>query len=168
VKIHHGCDRFGLLFQQHTVRQQYQQYQIYQAGQQRSYQITIYYNNPLNISLSNLTFPIIPEHRFKNIDEARKADRGFIPVGTGPYRIEDYNELSHIILKANESYHGSAKPTNTLRFQIFPEKRDAINLMDVNNISVTFSKELDRDTIYSNKDVNVINFPSNEVELIGF
>ncbi len=132
------------------------------------YQITIYYNNPLNISLSNLTFPIIPEHRFKNIDEARKADRGFIPVGTGPYRIEDYNELSHIILKANESYHGSAKPTNTLRFQIFPEKRDAINLMDVNNISVTFSKELDRDTIYSNKDVNVINFPSNEVELIGF
>ena len=80
----------------------------------------------------------------------------------------DYNELSHVILTGNESYHGSEKPTNKLNFQIIPLKRDAINLMDVNNISVTFSKEIDRDTIYSNKNVNVVNFPSNEMELIGY
>lgn len=132
------------------------------------YQITIYFNNPQNISLSNLTFPIIPKHQFKNLDAAKKADLDFIPVGTGAYRVAEYNELSHIILAGNEKYHGGGKPANQLHFQIIPEKRDAINLMDVNNISITFSKEIDRDTIYTNKDVNVVNFPSNEVELIGF
>ncbi len=132
------------------------------------YQITIYFINPKNISLGNLTFPIIPRHQFKNTDAARTVDADFIPIGTGPYKVTDYNELSHVILTGNENYHGSVKPANKLNFQIIPEKRDAINLMDVNNISVTFSKEIDRDTIYSNKDVKVVNFPSNELELIGY
>jgi peptide/nickel transport system substrate-binding protein len=132
------------------------------------YQITIYFTNPQNISLGNLTFPIIPRHQFKKADAARIADPDFIPIGTGPYKVAEYNELSHVILTGNDNYHGGEKPTNKLNFQIIPEKRDAINLMDVNNISVTFSKEIDRDTIYSNKDVHVVNFPSNEVELIGF
>lgn len=135
---------------------------------QDPYQITIYFNNPQSITLSNFTFPIIPKHQFKNIDEAKKVDPAFIPIGTGAYRVADYNELSHVILKANEKHHGGKLPANTLNFQIIPAKRDAINLMDVNNISITFSKELDRDTIYTNKDVNVVNFPSNEVELIGY
>jgi peptide/nickel transport system substrate-binding protein len=132
------------------------------------YQITIYFNDPKNISLANLTFPIIPRHQFKNVEAARTAAQDFIPIGTGPYKVTDYNELSHVIVMGNESYHGVNKPDNKLNFQIIPEKRDAINLMDVNNISVTFSKEIDRDTIYSNKNVNIVNFPSNEVELVGY
>lgn len=132
------------------------------------YQITIYFTNPQNISLSNFTFPIIPRHQFRNAGAAMTADSGFIPIGTGPYQVTDYNELDHIIMQANSNYRGSEHPKNTLHFQVIPDKRDAINLMDVNNISVTFSKEIDRDTIYSNKDVNVVNFPSDEVELIGY
>ena len=87
------------------------------------------------------------------------ADSEFIPIGTGPYQVTDYNELDHIILQANSNYRGGEQPKNTLHFQVIPDKRNAINLMDVNNISVTFSKEIDRDTIYSNKDVNVVNYP---------
>jgi len=118
--------------------------------------------------MSNLTFPIIPKHQFKNADAAKKIDPDFIPVGTGSYRVDEYNELSHLILVGNENYHGGEKPSNRLNFQVIPEKRDAINLMDVNNISITFFKEIDRDTIYTNKNINVVNFPSNEVELIGY
>lgn len=132
------------------------------------YQITIYFTNNNNISMSNFTFPIVAKHQFKNVEAAKKIDSGFIPMGTGPYMVTAYNELTHIVLQGNQKYHGGSSPTNILNFQIIPQKRDAINLMDVNNISITFSKEIDRDTIYSNKDVSVVNFPSNEVELIGY
>lgn len=132
------------------------------------YQITIYFDNSQNISLTNLTFPIIPKHQFKSIDAAKKADPNFIPVGTGAYRVAEYNALSHITLVGNENYHGGNPPANKLNFRIIPEKRDAVNMMAVNNISITFSKDIDRDTIYSNKEVHVVNFPSNEAELIGF
>ncbi|MBR0596699.1 ABC transporter substrate-binding protein [Sinanaerobacter chloroacetimidivorans] len=132
------------------------------------YQLEVYFKQNNQISLENFTFPIIPKHKFKSLDATRTASEGFIPVGTGAYRVVDINELSHIILKGNENYHGGYTPKNTLHFQIMPDKVNAINLMEVNNISLTYSKEIDRDTIYTNKDVNVVPFPSNEVELIGF
>ena len=56
----------------------------------------------------------------------------------------------------------------SLIFETFPDKKDAINLMEVNNISLIFSKEADRNTRYQNQDVNVVSFLSNEVELLGF
>ncbi len=132
------------------------------------YQITIYFTNNNNISMSNFTFPIVAKHQFKNIETAKKIDSGFVPIGTGPYKVTAFNELTHIVLQGNQKYHTGSTPTNVLNFQIIPQKRDAINLMDVNNISITFSKEINRDTIYTNKDVSVINFPSNEVDLIGY
>lgn len=132
------------------------------------YSITIYFNNPASVAMSSFTFPIVPKHQFKNVEDARKLIPNFIPVGTGPYKVTEYNELSHIVLQGYEGYRGGNVPDNTLNLQIIPDKRDVINLMDVNNVSLTFSKELDRDTVYTNKDVKVINFPSNEVELIGF
>lgn len=132
------------------------------------YQITIFFKNVEDISLNNFTFPIIPAHQFKNTDAVKKQNPAFIPIGSGPYRVADYNDLSHIILTGNENYHGDRVPENTLNFLIIPQKRDAVNMMDINNISVTFSKDIDRDTTYANREVSVINFPSNEVELIGF
>ncbi len=132
------------------------------------YQITIFFKNVQDISLNSFTFPIIPAHQFKNADAVKKPDPAFIPIGSGPYRVADYNDLSHIILTGNENYHGGKVPENTLNFLIIPQKRDAVNMMDINNISVTFSKDIDRDTAYANREVSVVNFPSNEVELIGF
>lgn len=132
------------------------------------YSITVYFNNATNVSMNNFTFPIVPKHQFKSVEDAKKLTSNFIPVGTGPYRVTEYNELSHIALEGYEGYHGGTVPSNLLNLQIIPDKRDVINLMDVNNVSLTYSKDLDRDTVYTNKNVNVINFPSNEVELIGF
>lgn len=132
------------------------------------YQITIFFKNVQDNSVNNFTFPIIPAHQFKNTDAVKKPDPAFIPIGSGPYRVADYNDLSHIILTGNENYHGGSVPENILNFLIIPQKRDAVNMMDINNISVTFSKDIDRDTTYANREVSVVNFPSNEAELIGF
>lgn len=132
------------------------------------YSITIYFNNTSNIAMNNFTFPIVPKHQFKSVEDAKRLTSNFIPIGTGPYRVTEYNELSHIELQGYDGYHGGNVPSNTLNLQIIPDKRDVINLMEVNNVSLTFSKDLDRDTVYTNKNVNVINFPSNEVELVGF
>ncbi len=132
------------------------------------YSITVFFSENRNNSMHNFTFPIIPKHRFKSIEDAKNSDAEFMPVGTGPYRVTDYNQLSHIVLEGYKKYHGGDAPSNKLYFSIIPERNNAVNLMGVNNISLIFSKEMDRDTIYSNKDVNVTNFSSNEAELIGF
>jgi peptide/nickel transport system substrate-binding protein len=129
------------------------------------YRIIVQFKEARNNSMNNLTFPIIPMHQFRNINDAIKVDVSFIPIGTGPYRVTDYNELSHITLKGYKGYHGGNTPSNTLKFIIVPEKDQAVNLLDINSISLTFSKEIERETIYTKKDVNVINFTSNETEI---
>ncbi len=132
------------------------------------YEITIYFFTNTDIDMTNFVFPIVAKHQFKNLDAAKTATENFIPIGTGSYKVLSYNELSHLSLIGNDKYHGGNIPTNQLNFQIMPDKNDAINLMNVNNISVTFSKKIDRDTIYGDKDVNLTNFVSNELELLGF
>lgn len=130
--------------------------------------LTVYFKENRNNSMTNFTFPIIPIHQFRNIEDVQKVNAKFIPIGTGRYEVTDYDELSHITLNGYKDYHTGNSPANTLKFIVVPEKEQAVNLLDINNISLTFSKEIKRETIYTNKDVNVINFPSNEVEIIGY
>ncbi|MDD4563917.1 MAG: peptide ABC transporter substrate-binding protein [Eubacteriales bacterium] len=132
------------------------------------YRLIVSFKENRNNSMTSFTFPIIPMHRFKNIDDAKKVKAGFIPIGTGRYHVTDYNEISHITLNGYQDYHKGNSPSNTLKFIVVPEKEQAVNLMDINSISLTFSKEIERETIYTNKDVNVVNFPSNEAEIIGY
>ena len=130
--------------------------------------VQVFFINNNNISMENFIFPIIPKHQFNGVASVKLLSQGFIPIGTGPYKLVEYNELTHIILKGNETYHTGNIPKNTMNFQIMPNKLDAINLMDMNNISLIISKGIDRDTIYTNKNVNVVPFASNEVEFVGF
>lgn len=130
--------------------------------------VTISYHNKDNVSIRNLTFPIIPKHKFANPGAVKSQSANFMPVGTGPYKVSEYNDLTHFTLVGNEDYHGKNVPKNKLIFEILPNKKDAINLMAVNNLALTILKDIDRDTIYANKDLVSASFLSNQVEVLGF
>jgi len=131
------------------------------------YRITISFRNSSNVGLENLVFPILPSHRFSRTSDVRRSTEDFIPIGTGPYKVESYNNLSRLVLKASEHYYGRT-PKNELIFVIFPEKRDALNLVDVGTISLLISDEADRDTLISNMNVKTVNFISNQAEFVAF
>lgn len=132
------------------------------------HQLTINFKSNASASVANLTFPIIPQHRFKSVEAAKNEKASFIPVGTGPYLIGEFNEMTNIVLVGNERYHGGYVPKNTLHFAVMPNKINAYQLMEVEQISLAFSKELNRETLYANQNLQVISFPSNEVEVVGF
>jgi len=131
------------------------------------YKITISFRNSRNVGLENLVFPILPSHQFSRASDVRRNTEDFIPIGTGPYKVESYNNLSRLTLTASEYYHGRA-PNNQLVFIIFPDKKDAINLVDVGTISLLINDEEDRDTLISNMNVKTVNFISNQAEFVAF
>lgn len=130
--------------------------------------VTITFRSETDASVANLTFPIVPKHQFKKTSDAKKVDENFFPVGTGPYKVESLTPINGVVLTGNPSYHGGAAPTNILHFDVIPDKMDAINLFDINEYSIVFSKEIDRKTLITNKEVNTNSFYSNEVEFLGF
>lgn len=131
-------------------------------------QVKIKFKPNASASMANLTFPIVPQHRFKSVDTAKNIKASFLPVGTGPYQVKEFNEMSDLVLVGNDRYHGGYVPKNTLHFELMPDKLNAYHLMEVDNISLTFSKDLNRETLYANQKVQVVSFPSNEVEVVGF
>lgn len=130
--------------------------------------IQIYFKNNTDVAVEKLTFPIVPKHKFKSASDIRKSTERFIPVGTGPYKVDSVDVNKEIVLSANGGYHGEAKAQNRVCFRVLPDRLDAVNLFGINDLTTTFSKDIDRDTLLNNKDVQVASFPSNEVELIGF
>ena len=129
--------------------------------------ILITFQNANNVAIENLTFPIIPHHLFKKVSDVQKNVNNFIPIGTGPYMVDSIERGKSIVLKGNPNFKGDI-PSNTILIKIIPGKEEAINLFEIGEIHLSFLKDTDRDTLLKNKMVNVISFPSNEVELLGF
>lgn len=129
--------------------------------------VYIKFNDEKNMAIENLTFPIIPSHKFKKIADVQKDTKDFIPIGTGPYKVESMEAGKQIILKGNPHYMGTI-PDNTLIVKTMPGKQEAVNLLEIGEVNVSFLKETDRDTLINDKKVTVTSFPSNEMELLGF
>jgi peptide/nickel transport system substrate-binding protein len=129
--------------------------------------VTIYFNSSTEMGLDLLTFPILPKHQFDNIGNAVEKVAGFKPIGTGEYQYKTFDSTSQLTLIANSEYFGKI-PTNALVFQVLPNKLNFFNLLKASNLSLIISKSATRESEISGEDVTVVNFPSNELEYVGY
>ncbi|WP_324824143.1 ABC transporter substrate-binding protein [Sinanaerobacter sp. ZZT-01] len=141
---------------------------IKSAAVNGSQSITITFKSAKDMAVENLTFPIMPKPSSKKEKSMQTATTDFKPIGTGPYKIKEINGVQEIILEGFSGYHASPVPSNVLTFRVVPDQTDAINLFEIQDLSIAFSKEINRDTFLNNNDAHSIPFPSNEIELVGF
>ncbi|WP_206458035.1 ABC transporter substrate-binding protein [Anaerovorax sp. IOR16] len=130
--------------------------------------VVITFKSAKDMAIENLTFPIMPKTSSKKDKNIRTATNDFKPIGTGRYKIKNINGVQEIALEGFYDYHDGKVPSNQLIFKTIPNQMDAINLFEIQDLSIAFSKEINRDTLLNNSDVNLISFPSNELELVGF
>ncbi len=130
--------------------------------------VKITFKSKYDGDLSNLIFPILPRHNFKSVAGAVKADREFVPMGTGRYRVKSFDFVRGIVLEGFDNYHTGEVPVNRIHFQVLPSNDDAINMMGIESMSMMFSESQDRESIFSNRDVKIKDFCSNTFEVMGF
>lgn len=129
--------------------------------------VLIQFADENNASLENLTFPILPAHKYKKPGDLARAEKEFIPLGTGPYWVSNFERNREITLTGNPFYKKDI-PKNILHFKIMPKREEAVTLFDIGEISITFLKDIDRSTLIEDKAVTVVPFISNEAEVLGF
>jgi len=129
--------------------------------------ITIVFGGDDAVGIENLVFPILPAHIFKNAQTLAASVSDFEPVGTGMYKVEEYNDLKRLVLAANEDYYGE-KAENKLIFQILPQRNDGVNLTDINDVLFIFSDDYGRDTLIANRNLKVKSYLSSETETLIF
>lgn len=131
------------------------------------YIVEIQFAEENKAALENLTFPILPAHKYNRPADMVKAEANFMPLGTGPYWASSIEAGKQITLSGNPGYAGPV-PENILVFKFMPDKEDALNLFELGEINMAYLRDVDRDTLIENKAVNIISFLSNEAEVLGF
>lgn len=129
--------------------------------------VTVYFNSADEMSLNLLTFPILPKHQFERVGDAVAKTTNFKPIGTGAYAYKSFDPTDELLLVANSKYFGQV-PQNELAFRVLPNKVNFFNLLKASNLSLIISKSAGRESEISGEDVTVVDFPSNELEFMGY
>jgi peptide/nickel transport system substrate-binding protein len=130
--------------------------------------VILEYKAGTNNSIELLNFPIIPKHQFQNYKNGLQSPKDFTPIGTGAYKYMESKISNSILLEPNENYYQGNKAQNSLLFKIVPDKEAAVSLFEIGDLMLTFSRAIDREAIFNDRDINIFPYTSNEVELIGF
>ncbi len=131
------------------------------------YSLTLKLTAPGACSESDLVFPILPQHQFRNATAMLSGTESFLPVGTGPYACDSYDPLAKLTLTGFRDHRGET-PENTLCFTILPDREQAVNLVKGGNISILFDVSPNSELLLKQKGLTEYLYPSNSVEYIGF
>jgi len=73
--------------------------------------------------------PILPEHIWAGVQDPR-ADVTTLPIGTGPYRMVDYQPGTSYRLEANDSYFQGVVAVDTLLMSVIPDDAAAFAALE--------------------------------------
>ncbi len=74
------------------------------------------------------SLPILPKHILEGQDLA-KTDFWQKPIGTGPYKFEDWKHGEELTLIANQDYYGEAPKIGVLKYIFVPDESARISLL---------------------------------------
>ena len=113
--------------------------------------------------------PILPEHLWSGIADPR-ADATSLPIGTGPYRMVDYQPDASYRLEANQDYFLEAPLVDTLALTVIPDegaayaalRADEIDFV-ARNVPVELTDEIER-----NDELDIIGGTRNQSVYLAF
>jgi peptide/nickel transport system substrate-binding protein len=83
--------------------------------------INITFSKPFSNSLEVMTFPILPKHLFDGNDINKLKSPDFPLVGTGSYKLYNYETMRSIQLSRNDTYWGQKPYIEKIDITIFPD-----------------------------------------------
>lgn len=134
--------------------------------------LSIKFDRNLSNNLEVLTFPIIPSHAFGRSGTAayRKAleIEDYIPIGTGPFKFEDYEKMKQITLLANEDFRESRAYIDKVIGRVFESEEDIVQAFETREVNIATTKGVDWEKYTQEESIRSIDFISSNYEFLGF
>lgn len=64
---------------------------------------------------------LIPSHLYKDAEDVLNCEANEKGIGTGPYKVKEWNKGESLVLERNEDYYGDKPGMKTLVFKVIPE-----------------------------------------------
>lgn len=140
------------------------------------YNISIEFDRAYGNALESLVFPIIAKHQFsvysgfndQSYKNALQSELSFIPKGTGPYKISEFNKLKSIELVSNDNWWNGKPYIENITGMILPDKELLTTSFEAGKLDLTLSKEVDWEKYSNNEKINKFEFITQNYEFLGF
>lgn len=136
--------------------------------------LVISFDRNFSNNLELLTFPIIPRHIFAKNGVNNNAYRSalelenYIPVGTGPFKFENYKKMKEISLVANDNYRKGRPYIDKVLGRVFDNEEDILRAFEIGQVDMTTTIGVDWEKYNQNDKIDSLEFISANYEFIGF
>lgn len=130
--------------------------------------INITFSKPFSNSLEVMTFPILPKHLFDGNDINKLKSPDFPLVGTGSYKLDNYETMRSIQLSRNDSYWGQKPYIEKIDITIVPDIEAQLMVFENGDIDLAQPTSIDWAKYTEKKNVNVHEYVSHNYEFLGF
>ena len=137
------------------------------------YNLEIFFDRSFSNALEVLTFPIIPKHLFTNgkgdnsaYAKALSLDN-YSPIGTGPYKFENYEKLKNIKLVANDKWWNGKPYIETIVGNILEDEDLVLTAFETGQVDLATTKGVDWEKFAQNERVKIYEFVSQNYEFLA-
>ncbi len=130
--------------------------------------IRVTFSRPFSNGLEVLTFPILPKHLLQGSNADKLTNGDFPMVGTGMYKVTEYQHMQQLALVKNESYWGSKPYIENITVAIVPDREAQLSLFENGEIDVAQPIAVDWAKYTDGKNEKVYEYISNQYEFLGF
>lgn len=120
------------------------------------YKIEISFSNSQSGNIEALTFPVLPAHRYNKPKDVMTAHK-WSPIGTGPYKLNKYQQGKEILLSLNESYWGKLPYIENIHVKIRSKKEEIVKSFETKDVDLL--RAIDREWNRFGEDENLSIYP---------
>ncbi len=129
--------------------------------------LRITFNRPFSNGLEVLTFPILPKHLFQDSNAEKLINGDFPMVGTGMYKVLEYEHMQLLTLARNDGYWGSKPYIDNITVAIVPDREAQLSLFENGEIDAAQPLAVDWAKYTDGKNEKVYEYISNQYEFLG-
>ncbi|MCT2343797.1 peptide-binding protein [Niallia taxi] len=135
--------------------------------------VTFKYANPNVLALSDSSFPIIPEHIFKDIaiaDMPKAAATTKDVIGTGPFKLTNVVEGEQYVLEKNEDYWQGAPKLDSIVWKVV-DQSVILGMLESGEVDFvadpTGIQAADYESVAANDNVEIVEQPDFGYQVMG-
>lgn len=126
--------------------------------------VEVLFKEPISNYKDLLTFPIIPA----STGSSTSAGDGFIPIGTGPFKFQEYVKYKEVKLISNPDYRGGEPSISRVTGKIFEDEELILTAFETGKLSMARSIDTDWDKYEHIKHITFYEYVSDESEVMIF
>ncbi len=117
--------------------------------------------------IRNFIFPILPKHKLQGLNSDDFAADVNNLIGSGMYKIGEFQKRKIIVLNRNEDYYGQKPGIETLRILVVPDEQAQSNMFMARETDF-YDDEMFFDGKYGRMNIKTIDYFSGEFEFLAF